>query len=167
VNEEDPIDYSQSTLAELRDVASHIDRLSFPERAARIDQEIRRRARLPLHEQEPVEFIGGARWGYSMYFGTTASWPFAKLSVSTHELILEISILKKMFTFSPRNVTSILDRRILFSRSFVIDHNRQDYSSVIMFFSSQPDLVRQALMERLWPLKGPGLFSVSADVHDG
>jgi hypothetical protein len=165
---DDPIDYSQCSLAELRDVASHIDRVAFPERALRVDDEIRRRGRLPTHEQEPIEFIGGARWGDSMYFGRTATLPFAKLLVSTKELVLEISVLfiGERFTFSPAQVSSIIDRRILFSRSFVVDHNRQDYPSVVMFFSRQPDLVRQALVERLWPVKGPGLFSVSADVHD-
>ncbi|MEA2239548.1 MAG: hypothetical protein QOC81_4272 [Thermoanaerobaculia bacterium] len=165
---DDPIDYSRCSLAELRDVAGHIDRLRFPERARRVDEEIRRRGRLPIHEQEPAEFIGGARWGDSMYFARTATWPFAKLLVSARELILEISVLfiNERFVFSPEHVSSILDRRVLFSRSFVIDHKRLDYPPVVMFFSRQPDLLRQALVERLWLVKGPGLFSVSADVHD-
>ena len=164
---DDPIDYSLCSLSELRDVASHIDRIAFSERARRVDEEIRRRGRLPIHEQEPAEFIGGARWGDSMYFDRTASWPFAKLLVSSSELTLEISVLfiNEKFTFSPEQVTSIIDRRILFSRSFVIEHNRTDYPAVVMFFS-RSDSVRRALVERQWLVKGPGLFSVSADVHD-
>jgi hypothetical protein len=165
---DDPIDYSHCSLSELRDVASHIDRIAFSDRARRVDEEIRRRGRLPIHEQEPAEFIGGARWGDSMYFDRTASWPFAKLLVSSSELTLEISVLfrNQRFTFSPAQVTSIIDRRILFSRSFVIDHNRPDYPSVVMFFSMRSDSVRRALVERQWLVRGPGLFSVSADVHD-
>ncbi len=165
---DDPIDYSLCSLSELRDVANHIDRVAFSERAHRVDEEIRRRGRLPIHEQEPVEFVGGARWGDSMYFGRTASWPFAKLLVSSNELTLVISALfiNERFAFSPEQVTSIIDRRTLFSRSFVIDHNRPDYPSVVMFFFRRPDSVRRALVERRWLVKGPGRFSVSPDVHD-
>jgi hypothetical protein len=165
---EDPIDYSRCSLSELRDVASHIDRVAFSERARRVDDEIRRRGRLPIHEQEPVESIGGARWGDSMWFGRTASRPFAKLLVSSSELRLEISVpfINERFAFSPEQVTSIIDRRVLFSRSFVIDHNRPDYPSVVMFFVSRSDFLRRALVERNWLVKGPGPFSVSADVHD-
>lgn len=164
---DDPIDYARCTLAELRDVADHIDRIRFPERANRVDDEIRRRRSVPGDQQEPIVFVGGALWGSSAYFGRHASWPFAKLTISPHELILRIAIFNTTFTFLPTHVTSILDRRALFSRTFVIDHNRRDYPSEILFSSGQPDLLRQSLVERLWTVKGPGLFSISADVHDG
>jgi len=41
------IDVSKLSLAELSDVASHIDRVKFPERAAAIDEELARRRQLP------------------------------------------------------------------------------------------------------------------------
>src|SRR5258708_6632321 len=100
---EDPIDYARCTLAELQDAVRHIDRVRFPDRASRLDEEIRRREGLPLQEREPISFVGGARWGNSVLFATHASWPFATLSVSAKELSIEISVLffGRKFTFAP------------------------------------------------------------------
>ena len=39
-------------------VAAHVDRARFPERAAEIDAELRRREALPIEEQEPAVFSG-------------------------------------------------------------------------------------------------------------
>jgi hypothetical protein len=151
---EDPVSYSQCTLAELRDVASHIDRVAFPERARLVDEEIGRRERLPIHEQEPVTFVGGARWGESMYFGRTASWPFAKLTVSSSELVLEVSVLffGEKFIFLPGQIKTIIDRPGIFGSSLVIEHNRRDYPPVIVFFPGRSGVVRQTLMKCRWPV---------------
>jgi hypothetical protein len=47
------IDYSKLSLSDLVDVATRIDRVAFPERAARVDSELDMRRRLPA--QPPQE----------------------------------------------------------------------------------------------------------------
>jgi hypothetical protein len=145
----DPCDYSACTLAELRDVAAHIDRLQFPERAARVDAEIRKRKALPIHLQEPLSFRGGATFGDSAIFGRTTS--FAELRFSTAELTLKASALPtRIFVFSRAEVASIDVRQPLFSPGLQIVHNRADYPSIIIFFPGSLDLIRRKLNERGW-----------------
>jgi hypothetical protein len=147
----DPCDYSVCTLAELRDVAAHIDRLQFPERAARVDAEIRKREALPIHLQEPLSFRGGATFGDSAIFGRTVSWPFAELRFSTAELTLKAAALPtRSFVFSRGDVASIDVRQPILSRGLQIVHNRADYPPIIMFFSDSLDLIRRKLSERGW-----------------
>jgi hypothetical protein len=152
---EDPCDYSACTLAELNDVAEHIDRLQFPERASRVDAEIRRREALPIHLQEPISFRGGARWGESAIFGRTASWPFAELRFSTAELMVKaVGLDVQKFVFAREEVTAIEERQPVIERGLQILHHRVDYPSVIMFFSmTELDLIKRKLSERGWPVK--------------
>src|SRR5918912_432514 len=69
----------------LRDVAAHIDRERFPERAAEVDDEIKRRAALPIEDQEPVTFGGTLHRG--LFYKAVG----ADLSFSTTELSFEIN----------------------------------------------------------------------------
>jgi hypothetical protein len=150
----DPCDYSVCTPAELRDVAAHIDRLQFPERAARVDAEIRKREALPIHLQEPIAFRGGAIWGESAIFGRTVSWPFAELRFSTAELTLKAVALDiQRFVFTRSNVASIDVRQPILSRGLQIVHNRAEYPLIIIFFSGSLDLIRRKLSERGWPIE--------------
>jgi hypothetical protein len=152
---DDPCDYSACTLAELRDVAEHIDRLQFPERALRVDGEIRKRKALPIHLQEPLAFRGGARWGESALFGRTVSWPFAELRFSTAELTVKaVALDVQKFTFSRGDVASIDERQPVMERGLQIVHHRADYPSIILFFSWRNlDLIKRKLTERGWPTK--------------
>lgn len=149
------IDYASCTLAELRDVAAHIDRERFAERATEVDREISRRQALPVDLREPVSFTGGLRAGISLYFEKTASWPLIELSFSTAALTIRASPLALMssFTFTREEVPSIQEHRPWFVRGFQIVHTRRDYPPVVLFLALNPDPIRNALIERRWSVR--------------
>jgi hypothetical protein len=146
----DPIDYSRCTLAELRDVAAHIDRKRFSERASRVDDEIsKREQRLPLSEVA-ISFRGGGRWDETW----TATWPFVELRFSTTEMWMRISaIIPRRFAFARTDVISIRERRRFFTWCFQIVHMREDCPRQILFFPRSLPSVQRALLDRGWPLE--------------
>jgi hypothetical protein len=152
---QEPVDYSSWTLAELRDVAAHIDRERFAERAERVDLEIRRREALPISNQESISFRGGLRAGVSLYFERTATWPLVALSFSTTILMIRPSKLALMrsFTFRREEVRSLQQHARFFIRGFQVVHTRTEYPPVILFLALDPEPIRKALLERGWKVE--------------
>lgn len=155
---DEQIDYTGCTLAELCDIAAHIDRERFAERAAVVDREIRRRNALPIDLQEAVSFEGGLRVGSFLYFGRTVPRPLVNLSFSTTTLEILGSPLAFMssYRFTREEIPTIEERRGWLLHGFQLMHTRSDYPPVVLFLAVDTEPIRKALRARRWDVHLPG-----------
>jgi hypothetical protein len=142
------MNYQSCTLAELRDVAAHIDRERFPERAAEVDDEIKRRAALPIEDQEPVTFGG------TLHRGLLYKAVGADLSFSTTELSFEINPIwgVSSFRIGRGDVERVVARTSFFKSGFEFVHCRTDLPRVIRFEPEFWTTFTVALTARRWPV---------------
>jgi hypothetical protein len=79
--------------------------------------------------QKPFSIVGGARIGWTGF-----SWPLARLSATSNELV--IKVLFDAYTFAPGDVVAIDRHKGIFSRGIRIRHQVTAYPENIIFWSN-------------------------------
>jgi hypothetical protein len=100
-----------------------------------------------------VEYVetGGLRWGQTFGIGMNATWPFARINVSSDRLRLSVNVLglwKESFAFEPLEVRQIRRKRWLFSVGVIVEHEKKEYPRFILFWTFRYKILRGELRSR-------------------
>jgi hypothetical protein len=93
-----------------------------------------------------TQFTGGIHYGDSYYSAFNATWPFARLIVSTGSVDLNTSFFKS-FSFPKSQITTISKYGGFFSKGLQIQHSISEYPPFIVFWTPKWEAVKLALIE--------------------
>jgi hypothetical protein len=101
-------------------------------------------------DNQAIQYVetGGLRWGQSFWSGENATWPFARIRVSSDRLrisVLDWNFSKRWFDFEQLEVRQLRRKRGLFSVGIVVEHLKREYPPFILFWTFRYKTLSRAL----------------------
>jgi hypothetical protein len=99
--------------------------------------------------RQTAEYVetGGLQWGSTSWV-YNMSWPFARLEVWRERVYLTAKLWKVVdvkFDLAKSDVQAVRKRRGLFSVGVEFEHQKADYPSILLFWTSNPDTLIEEL----------------------
>ena len=93
---------------------------------------------------------GGLRWGKTYWRAANATWPFAKITVSTNAITIRLTsgIANRVFAFSKSEITSLRKTRGFFSTGLDIRHTNRQCPQFIVFWTIRFHILKMQLEQR-------------------